>query len=173
MTTIQRCDPNRSLAAGRRRRLGIVAAAVAAVALSAACAGGETGAASSGWPWGNDSVTPAEFAKELASASGADKPVVVCTAPPFLYRVAHIPGSVLHGPASSPEGLSSLTAWAQPLPRSTNIVIYCGCCPLAACPNLRPSYAALKGLGFTRVRVLLINENFKTDWIDRGYPYER
>jgi len=31
----------------------------------------------------------------------------------------------------------------------------------------------LKGLGFTRVRVLLIQNNFKTDWVDRGYPYER
>ena len=172
MTTIQRGDPVRRLAAGRRRKLGALAAA-ALLVLSAACANGEAGSASSGWPWGSDSVTPADFAKELESASGADKPVVVCTAPPFLYRVAHIPGAVLHGPASSPEGLSSLTAWAQPLPRSTNIVIYCGCCPLAACPNLRPSYAALKGLGFTRVRVLLINENFKTDWIDPGYPYER
>ncbi|MCK7510123.1 MAG: hypothetical protein MZV70_42870 [Desulfobacterales bacterium] len=58
-------------------------------------------------------MTPAEFAAELASASATDKPVVVCTAPPFLYRVGHIPGSVLHGPASSPEGLNSLTAWAD------------------------------------------------------------
>ena len=154
--------------------VALVLLAAAVVALSAACAGGEAGSASSsGWPWGTDSVAPAEFAKELASASGPDKPVVVCTAPPFLYRIGHIPGSVLHGPASSPEGLNSLTAWAQPLPRSSNIVIYCGCCPLADCPNLSPAYKALKGLGFTRVRVLLIQDNFKTDWVDRGYPYER
>ena len=149
------------------------ASIVAAVFMAAACSGDPSGSASSGWPWGTDSVTPAEFAKELASASGPDKPVVVCTAPPFLYRIGHIPGSVLHGPASSPEGLNGLTAWAQPLPRSSNIVIYCGCCPLADCPNLSPAYKALTGLGFTRVRVLLIQDNFKTDWVDRGYPYER
>lgn len=160
---------------GRRwqESIALVLLAAALVAFSAACVGGEAGSASSGWPWGTDSVTPAEFAKDLASASGPDKPVVVCTAPPFLYRIGHIPGSVLHGPASSPEGLNSLTAWAQPLPRSSNIVIYCGCCPLADCPNLSPAYKALKGLGFTRVRVLLIQDNFKTDWVDRGYPYER
>ena len=68
--------------------------------------------------------------------SGPDKPVVVCTAPPFLYAIGHIPGAVLHGPASSPEGLDSLKRWADALPRNTNVVIYCGCCPLAACPNL-------------------------------------
>jgi rhodanese-related sulfurtransferase len=115
-------------------------------------------------------VTPADFAGELA---GADKPIVVCTAPPFLYRIGHIPGSVLHGPASSPEGLNSLTKWAASLPRTANVVIYCGCCPLAHCPNLAPAYRALKGLGFTRVRVLLIEDSFKTDWIDRGYPFEK
>jgi 3-mercaptopyruvate sulfurtransferase SseA len=142
------------------------------VAASVACAGGGAGS-SSGWPWGNDSVTPADFAKELAAAPDADKPVIVCTAPPFLYRTAHIPGAVLHGPASSPGGLNSLTKWADALPRNANVVIYCGCCPLAACPNLAPAYKALKGMGFARVRVLLLEENFKASWIDRGYPYER
>lgn len=150
-------------------------AAAALVALSAACGGAvdSSGSASSSWPWGTDSVTPANFAKELAGASDADRPVVVCTAPPFLYRVAHIPGAVLHGPASSPEGLNSLTTWAATLPRTSNVLIYCGCCPLAHCPNLAPAHAALKRLGFTRVRVLLIQDNFKADWIDPGYPYER
>ena len=31
----------------------------------------------------------------------------------------------------------------------------------------------MKGLGFTRVRVLLIQDSFKADWVDRGYAYER
>ncbi|MFO7692082.1 MAG: rhodanese-like domain-containing protein [Vicinamibacterales bacterium] len=118
-------------------------------------------------------MTPAEFAAELASATGADKPVVVCTAPPFLYRVGHIPGSILHGPASAPEGLDSLTKWAETLPRTADVVIYCGCCPLAHCPNLSPAYKVMKRLGFTRVRVLLIQDSFKADWVDRGYPVER
>jgi len=173
MRAIRAEDPGCYPAMARRSGLAVLAAAIMFVALSAACAGGSTGAASSGWPWGSDSVTPADFAKELASASGPDRPVVVCTAPPFLYRVGRIPGAVLHGPASSPEGLNSLTTWAQTLPRSTNIVIYCGCCPLSQCPNLSPAYKALKGLGFTRVRVLLLEDNFKTSWIDRGHPYER
>jgi rhodanese-related sulfurtransferase len=97
----------------------------------------------------------------------------VCTAPQFLYRVGHIPGAVFHGPASSPEALDGLTAWAQPLPRSTSIVVYCGCCPLAQCPNVAPAYLALKKLGFTRVRVLLIDNSFRADWMERGYPFEK
>jgi thiosulfate/3-mercaptopyruvate sulfurtransferase len=53
------------------------------------------------------------------------------------------------------------------------LVIYCGCCPLAACPNLRPAYKALSDLGFSRLRILNLPENFGTDWASRGYPTER
>jgi hypothetical protein len=115
-------------------------------------------------------VTPADLVRELAGASGTDKPVVVCTAPAFLYRVGHIPGAVFHGPASSPDGLNSLTTWAQTLPHSSDLVIYCGCCPLRDCPNLRPAYTALTDLGFSRVRVLILPDSFRSDWVDRGYP---
>lgn len=173
MARIGKRRRRRILTNWRRPPFGRLAVGAALVAMTVACAGGDAGSATSGWPWGSDSVTPADFARELTSASGTDKPVVVCAAPPFLYRIGHIPGSVLHGPASSAEGLASLQAWAQPLPRSTNLVVYCGCCPLRDCPNLRPAYTALKGLGLTRVRVLLIQDNFKTDWIDRGYPFEK
>ncbi|MCX6549980.1 MAG: rhodanese-like domain-containing protein [Acidobacteria bacterium] len=172
MTEIRR-NRQPSQAATRRSRFIPVVAAAAILTLSAACATETTGAAAAGEPWGTNTVMPADFAKELAAAAGPDKPVVVCTAPAFLYRVAHIPGAVLHGPASDPLGLSSLTAWAQTLPRSTNLVIYCGCCPLRDCPNLRPAYTALNGLGFTKVRVLILPDSFRADWIERGYPIEK
>ena len=121
-------------------------------------------------PWGTNTVTPAELLKELGAP---DKPVVVCTALPSMYRMGHIPGAVLHGPGVSPAALQALTSWAQPLPRTTNLVIYCGCCPMRDCPNLRPAYSALKGLGFTTVRVLILADSFRADWIERGYPIER
>jgi thiosulfate/3-mercaptopyruvate sulfurtransferase len=154
-------------------RLSTVRSALAVLSLavlSAACAGGGGSASSSSEPWGTNTVDAAALVKEL---SAADKPVVVCTAPPFMYRVGHIPGAVLHGPASEPSGLNSLTTWAESLPRSTNIVIYCGCCPLEHCPNLKPAYKTLKTMGFTRLRVLILPDNFGVDWMNRGYPTER
>lgn len=140
---------------------------------AAACGGTGDGSASSGETWGSDSVTAADFAAELASASGTEKPTIVCTAPPFLYRVGHIPGAVLHGPMTSPSVVGEFTTWAQSLPRTTGIVIYCGCCPMDVCPNVRPAYKILKDLGFTRVRVLILPANFATDWRGRGYPVEK
>jgi thiosulfate/3-mercaptopyruvate sulfurtransferase len=125
-------------------------------------------------PWtAAQTVQPADLAKELTDAKAADKPTVVCVAPHVLYEGGHVPGALFHGPGSSPQGIDDLKKWAQPLPRSANIVVYCGCCPLDHCPNLRPAFAALRDMGFTHVRALLIPTNFFTDWVKPGYAYEK
>jgi hypothetical protein len=31
----------------------------------------------------------------------------------------------------------------------------------------------MKSLGFTRLKVLYIAENFGADWVDKGYPVDR
>lgn len=147
-----------------------VAVVVLAGVLSTSCGDGSSGSSASGGGWDANLLEPAALAKELAAA---DKPTVLCTAPAFMYRAGHIPGAVFHGPMTSPAVQEELTAWAKPLPRDTNIVIYCGCCPMQVCPNVRPAHKILKDMGFTRVRVLNLATNFPTDWTDRGYPVER
>lgn len=125
-------------------------------------------------PWtAAQTVQPAELAKELTDAKGADKPTVVAVGPHALYSGGHIVGALYHGPGGSADGIADLKKWAESQPRSTNIVIYCGCCPLERCPNLRPAFIALRDMGFTHLRALLIATNFYTDWVQPGYPYER
>ena len=153
-----------------RPRSALLAFIAVAAALGAASCSGDSDSDSFPGPWGSNTIRPAELVRELA---GSDKPVVVCTGPPMMYRAGHVPGAVLHGPTSEPAVVSELTAWAAALPRSTNLVVYCGCCPIAHCPTLRPAWAALKGLGFTRLRVLALPENFGTDWAAKGYPVEQ
>lgn len=118
----------------------------------------------------SQTIQPDELNKELA---GKSKPIVVCVAPRFLYDGAHIPAALFHGPASRPEGLADLRQWAQGVPRDANIVLYCGCCPLTRCPNVRPALAALREMNFTHVRVLWLPKDFHTDWIEKGYPVEK
>lgn len=125
-------------------------------------------------PWSTSQIVqPADFAKELATAKASNKPIIVCTGFRVLYQGAHIPGASFHGPANSPQGLEDLKKWAQGIPRSANVVVYCGCCPLWHCPNLRPGFAALRDMGFTHLRVLLLPTNLNTDWIEKGYPVEK
>lgn len=123
-------------------------------------------------PWTKaQTVQPADLAKELGNSKTA--PTVVFVGFKRLYGAGHIKGAQYHGTAGSEEGLKELTTWAAGLPRSTNLVIYCGCCPLERCPNIRPAFKALEGLGFKNLRVLLLPQDFATDWAGKGFPYDK
>jgi len=122
-------------------------------------------------PWtAAQAVSPADFARELAAAPAAQKPTIVCVGFHTLFEGAHIPGASFHGPALTSQGLDDLKTFAKPLPRAENLVIYCGCCPLAKCPNVRPAFTALRAMDFTRLRLIAIPKDFASDWVAAGFP---
>jgi thiosulfate/3-mercaptopyruvate sulfurtransferase len=112
-------------------------------------------------------IQPRELAARLEA-----KPVILQVGPNVLYRSHRIPGAIYAGPGSKPEGLALLEKAVAKLPHDREIVIYCGCCPWDRCPNIQPSMDLLKRLGFSNVKALYVAENFKTNWIDAGYPVE-
>ena len=116
-------------------------------------------------------VQPKEVAARL-SANGT-KPVIIQVGPNFLYRQNHIPGSVFGGQGNKPEGLEILKSVVEKVPKDSEIVLYCGCCPWDKCPNVNPAIAMLKQMGFAKVKVMMIPDTFKKDWTDQGYPVEQ
>lgn len=114
-------------------------------------------------------MKPADLAKRIEAGTA---PPVLCVAFPVLYRQRHIRGAKYAGPGNKPEGIKDLEALAAQLPKGSEVVLYCGCCPMDHCPNIRPAYAALKRMGFTAVRVLNIPNNMHNDWTTKGYPSE-
>jgi len=123
-------------------------------------------------PWTKaQTVQAADLAKELGNPHTAR--AVLFVGFKRLYGAGHIKGAEYHGTAGSEEGLKEMTAWAAGLSRSTNLVIYCGCCPMEHCPNIRPAFKALQGLGFKNLRVLLLPQDFGTDWAGKGFPYDK
>jgi ubiquinone/menaquinone biosynthesis C-methylase UbiE len=113
-------------------------------------------------------------AAALAAALRAGgKPTVVYVGFKGLAHAGRIPGAVLHGPASQPDGIADLRRWAQARPRHSRVVLYCGCCPMEHCPNVTPAFKALREMGFTDVQVLVLPTNFATDWVQQGFPIER
>jgi len=122
--------------------------------------------------WAADAplIEPKELAAMLAG--GGSQPVLFHVGFNLLYRNRHIPGSIYAGPGRNPEGLDLLKQEAAKLPRSREIVLYCGCCPWDHCPNIAPAAKLLREMGFTHVKVLYIPTNMKVDWFDRGYPAE-
>ena len=121
-----------------------------------------------GDPWdAKDILRPPELASNLKA------PLVIHVGFPVLYRAAHITGSEYAGPGSKPEGIELLKKAVAGQPHNREIVLYCGCCPWEKCPNIRPAFAALREMGFTHVKVMMVPENLKTDWIDKGFPTEK
>jgi rhodanese-related sulfurtransferase len=114
-------------------------------------------------------IQPEDLAKIIQS-SGNEAPLVIQVGSHVLYAQAHIPGSEYIGPASSEAGVQKLRQRVASLPRSKFIVLYCGCCPWGHCPNVKPADDALHAMGFTKVKVLYIADNFGTNWVEKGYP---
>lgn len=123
-------------------------------------------------PWTtNELISPKELADRLAAKTNV--PPLLFVGFPVLYRSTHLPGALLAGPCAKPEGLEELKKAAKNLQRSREVLLYCGCCPFVKCPNVRPAYTALRGMDFSRIRILNLETNLHTDWVVKGYPVEK
>ena len=121
-------------------------------------------------PWSPlELIASADLAKRIADGESMH---ILCVAFPVLYRQRHIAGSLLAGPGSKPEGIAALDAALKDIQHDQRVVLYCGCCPMRQCPNIRPAYAEAKKLAFNDVLVLDLPHNFHTDWVAKGYPVE-
>lgn len=148
---------------GQRRWL--VALALVAVGCS------RFGLAQAAEPVASQTVTVDELAAALRPDSG-QKPLVIHVGFHGLFEEARIPGAVDVGPGDSTEGLAALERKLRSIPSTSEVVLYCGCCPWDHCPNIRPALALAQKLGFSHVRVLMIPKSFRNDWTKRGFPIE-
>jgi len=115
-------------------------------------------------PWtDNDLIEPTALAAIIKS--GDKKPVIL-----NIGSVEDIKGATHIGPASDVDNIDALKKKVASFPKNTALVIYCGCCPFARCPNVRPAFAELKKLGYTNVKLLNLSTNLNTNWIAKGYP---
>ena len=95
---------------------------------------------------------------------------------PMMFSVgpdAVIPNSIDIGMVKDEKNLAKFQEQISKLSKSTNILIYCGCCPFEHCPNVRPAIALLQSMQFTNYHLLDLPNNIKTDWIAKGYPTKK
>ncbi len=148
----------------------LLIAASAAIAFVSATRGDEKMSTD---PWTAAQILrPSDLAREL-NDKNEKSPTIIYVGFHTLFAGGHIPGATFHGSASTEQGLAELKKWADTLPRTASLVIYCGCCPFEKCPNIRPAFTALNGMGFKKLRVLVLPTNFATDWADKRYPLEK
>ncbi len=108
-------------------------------------------------------MQPADLAQALNDNKNI--PLIYCVGPGVV-----IPHSIDIGMTDKPENIQKLKDSLKKVSRDANIVIYCGCCPFARCPNVRPAIALLKEMKFTNYHLLNLPHNIRTDWISKGYP---
>ena len=116
-------------------------------------------------PWNRtDLMEPAV----LAAAIKAKKAPLVFN----IGSVDDIKGAVHIGPGNKADNIAKLKNAVSKLPKDTRIVIYCGCCPFAKCPNVRPAFNTLKTAGLKNVKLLNLPDNLNANWTSKGYPLE-
>lgn len=116
-------------------------------------------------PWTQEQLLdPAHLAEILRNEKNSDLVII------SLGAGGIIPNSTDTGAPVDPENLDNLKEELSSVPRDTEVVLYCGCCPFDICPNVRPAFSLLNEMGFTNHKLLDLPDNVKVDWIDKGYP---
>jgi hypothetical protein len=118
-------------------------------------------------PWTDKQLKdPAVLAAAITDPK-ASKPVIFNIGP-----VQQIKGAIAIGPANKPANLEKLKQQLARLPKDTEVIIYCGCCPFSHCPNVRPAFELLQKMKFKNAKLLNLSTNLKDDWISKGYPMD-
>ena len=117
-------------------------------------------------------MMPADLAKLLVKPQNK-RPLVVCVGFEFLYKGAHIPMSQFAGPGTEAQGIDALRKWASRIPHHKQVVVYCGCCPMKECPNVRPAFSGVREMGFKHLKVLYLENDLAKDWVDNSFATEK
>ena len=64
--------------------------------------------------------------------------------------VQNIKGAVNMAAAGEKENLKKFTQALKRIPANTELVVYCGCCTMDKCPNIRPAFQLHKDLILSR-----------------------
>jgi thiosulfate/3-mercaptopyruvate sulfurtransferase len=118
-------------------------------------------------PWKPAQVMKTTELARILNDPNAKKPVIINVGP-----MANIKTAISTGAANSPEGMQKFRTEASRLKKTDKIVIYCGCCTMSNCPNIREAFSYLNKEGFKNHMVLDIQTGIVEDWSGKGYPMQ-
>jgi hypothetical protein len=124
---------------------------------------------------GDDTIGPLLATSALASRLEevkSGKLAIFYVGPEALFARGHLPGAKNLGEISSDGGREALRKALAALPEGTEAVVYCGCCPVRSCPNVRPASAEVRA-SKRKAYVLDLPTRFTTDWADKGLAVEK
>lgn len=116
-------------------------------------------------PWNAHQLIAPQSLAERINTGQVSNTLILAIGPDAVVK-----GSVNLGPAHEPEHLTQLKNYLKKVPKNKELIIYCGCCPFDRCPNIRPAFQTITGMGFKNVQLLNLAKNIKTNWLDMNYP---
>lgn len=117
--------------------------------------------------WKKEQLMPTKELADKINANAKDKPILFNVGP-----MDNIKTAVAVGRATSVTGIEKIKsslAWEN---KTRAVVVYCGCCSYASCPNIKPAYDAVIAAGFKNAKVLELPVGIREDWVAKGYPME-
>jgi hypothetical protein len=116
-------------------------------------------------PWTEDQIQDPEALANILRNPKLEQPLIFNIGP-----MEDIKGATKIGPTREKSNMDKLRQALSSVPRNKTVIIYCGCCPIRVCPNVRPAFELLKEMKFTKPKLLNLEHNLKSNWIDPGYP---
>lgn len=117
--------------------------------------------------WKKEQIMPTQELADKIRSNAKDLPIVFNVGPMEQIKTAKKVGL-----GTSISGVEKMKSSLSMENKNKSVVIYCGCCSYANCPNLKPAYDALVSAGFKNTKILEIPEGIKPDWVAKGYPME-
>lgn len=117
--------------------------------------------------WKKEQLMPTKELSDKIQTNAKDKPVIFNVGP-----MDNIKTAVFVGRGTSATCVEKMKSTLSMESKTKPVVVYCGCCSYASCPNIKPAYDALLAQGFKNVKVLELPEGIKPDWVAKGYPME-
>jgi thiosulfate/3-mercaptopyruvate sulfurtransferase len=118
--------------------------------------------------WKKEQLMPTKELADKITADAKDKPLLFNVGP-----MDNIKTATAVGRATSVTGIEKIKttlAWEN---KARAVVVYCGCCSYASCPNIKPAYDAVIAAGFKNAKVLELPVGIREDWVAKGYPMEQ
>lgn len=117
--------------------------------------------------WKTEQLMPTAILAEKIKTNAKDKPIIMNVGPMDLIK-----GALDMGRATSVTGIEKIKSTMAMENKNKSVVVYCGCCSYASCPNIKPAYDALIAAGFKNAKVLELPVGIREDWVAKGYPME-
>jgi thiosulfate/3-mercaptopyruvate sulfurtransferase len=117
--------------------------------------------------WKKEQLMPTSLMAEKIKTNAKDVPLLFNVGP-----MDNIKGAVFVGRGTSVSSIDKMRQTLSMENKNRTVVVYCGCCSYASCPNIKPAFDALISLGFKNAKVLDLPEGLGPDWQAKGYPME-